>query len=66
LSPVTTGTFRGQCTNLCGLYHSLMIFQVKVVTPAQFQAWVHQQQHAPNNSDSIAAAKRQIAQGNLK
>ncbi len=66
LSPVTTGTFRGQCTNLCGLYHSLMIFQVKVVTPSKFQAWIHQQQNAPNTSDSIAAAKRQIAQGNLK
>ncbi|MHB8220046.1 MAG: cytochrome c oxidase subunit II [Acidimicrobiales bacterium] len=66
LNAVHTGTFRGQCTNLCGLYHSLMIFQVKAVTPSQFQAWIHQQQNAPNTSDSIAAAKRQIARGNLK
>ena len=26
-----TGTFFGQCTQLCGLYHSLMFFHVKVV-----------------------------------
>lgn len=36
------GVFRGQCTQLCGLYHSLMFFSVKAVPPAQFQAWEHQ------------------------
>jgi len=30
---VNTGTFFGQCTQLCGSYHSLMWFRVKVVTP---------------------------------
>jgi cytochrome c oxidase subunit 2 len=34
------GTFLGQCTQLCGLYHSLMFFQVKVVTPSQYTAWL--------------------------
>jgi cytochrome c oxidase subunit 2 len=36
------GTFRGQCTQFCGLYHSLMFFSVKAVTPSAFQVWVHQ------------------------
>jgi cytochrome c oxidase subunit 2 len=36
------GTYRGQCTQLCGLYHSLMLFSVKAVSPAAFQSWVHQ------------------------
>jgi len=36
-----TGVFRGQCTQLCGLYHSLMFFNVKAVTPAAYQAWLH-------------------------
>ena len=31
-----TGDFRGQCTQLCGLYHSLMFFNVKAVTQAQY------------------------------
>jgi cytochrome c oxidase subunit 2 len=35
-----TGTFSGQCTQLCGLYHALMVFRVKVVTPAQYQTWL--------------------------
>ncbi len=37
---VKTGTFFGQCTQLCGLYHSLMFFRVKIVTPAQYQTWL--------------------------
>ena len=32
-----TGTFIGRCTELCGIYHSLMLFKVKIVTPQQFR-----------------------------
>lgn len=38
---VKTGTFTGQCSQLCGLYHSLMYFKVKVVTVKQYAAWLH-------------------------
>ena len=37
---INTGEFFGQCTELCGLYHSIMYFRVKVVTPSEFKAWV--------------------------
>jgi cytochrome c oxidase subunit 2 len=40
------GVYRGQCTQLCGLYHSLMFFNVKAVTPGQFTSWLHRQQAA--------------------
>jgi cytochrome c oxidase subunit 2 len=39
-----TGTFIGHCSELCGLYHSRMLFTLKIVTPAQFQTWISQQQ----------------------
>jgi cytochrome c oxidase subunit 2 len=32
-----TGTFIGECAELCGVEHSRMLFNVKVVTPAQYQ-----------------------------
>jgi cytochrome c oxidase subunit 2 len=35
-----TGTFIGRCTELCGIYHSLMLFQVKIVTPSQFHTYM--------------------------
>ena len=50
---VNTGTFFGQCTQLCGLYHSLMWFRVKVVTPDQYQAWLA----SYDNPTAASAAK---------
>jgi cytochrome c oxidase subunit II len=35
-----TGTYIGHCTELCGIYHSLMLFKVKVVTPEQFRSYM--------------------------
>jgi len=39
-----TGVYRGQCTQLCGLYHSLMFFNVRAVTPSQYAVWLRAQQ----------------------
>lgn len=33
------GTYFGQCTQICGLYHSEMLFSVRAVSPAQFTQW---------------------------
>jgi cytochrome c oxidase subunit II len=38
------GVYRGQCTQLCGLYHSLMFFNVKAVSRSAFDAWLHSAQ----------------------
>jgi cytochrome c oxidase subunit II len=57
-----TGTFRGQCTQFCGLYHSLMVFQVKGVTSGQFTSWIHNQQSTNTPGKSIATARRQAHQ----
>ena len=35
-----TGTFRGQCAELCGKEHAFMPIVVKVVTDAEYSAWV--------------------------
>jgi cytochrome c oxidase subunit 2 len=40
----------GRCSELCGLYHSRMLFRIKIVTPAQFTAWILQQQKSENAS----------------
>jgi cytochrome c oxidase subunit II len=44
VTPTQTGTFIGRCTELCGVYHSRMLFTVKIVTPAQFRQWIALQQ----------------------
>ncbi|WP_082569775.1 aa3-type cytochrome oxidase subunit II [Knoellia sp. Soil729] len=38
--PTEEGTFKGKCAELCGAYHSAMLFNVKVVSRADFDAHV--------------------------
>jgi len=37
VTPTEKGTFQGKCAELCGAYHSQMLFQVKVVSPAKYK-----------------------------
>ena len=39
-TPTTTGVFRGQCAQYCGLYHSEMLFSVRVVSQSDFATWL--------------------------
>jgi cytochrome c oxidase subunit II len=50
ITATQTGTFIGHCSELCGLYHSRMLFTVKVVTPQQFQADMAAEQAAQQSS----------------
>jgi cytochrome c oxidase subunit II len=38
--PTTVGTFDGKCAELCGAYHSAMLFEVKVVSQSDFDAHI--------------------------
>ena len=58
---VQTGTFFGQCTQLCGLYHSLMWFRVKVVTPTQYAAWLASFHNSAAAAAAAAATKQQTS-----
>jgi cytochrome c oxidase subunit 2 len=48
VKPIVTGTFKGKCYELCGVYHSRMLFNVKIVTNAEFQAYLTQLQAQGN------------------
>ena len=52
ITATKTGTYIGHCSELCGLYHSKMLFTLKVVTPQQFQTYMAQQQAAQSSSGS--------------
>ena len=51
------GTYFGQCTQLCGLYHSLMYFRVKVVSQSQYAAWIASFNNPADEAAAKAAAK---------
>ncbi len=40
LTPERNGTYVGKCAELCGEYHSAMLFNVKIVSEADYQAHI--------------------------
>lgn len=44
--PEKIGTYQGKCAELCGEFHSLMLFQVKVVSQEDYDAYIEAQRKA--------------------
>jgi cytochrome c oxidase subunit 2 len=42
-----TGTYYGQCSELCGVDHAFMPIEIKVVSQGEFNAWVAQKAPPP-------------------
>lgn len=40
VTPTVEGTYAGKCYELCGVYHSRMLFQVEVVSQAKYDAYL--------------------------
>jgi cytochrome c oxidase subunit 2 len=51
------GTYFGQCTQLCGLYHALMWFRVKVVSQSEYATWIASFNNPADEAAAKAAAK---------
>jgi len=45
-TPLKEGTYQGKCAELCGEYHSLMLFTVKVVSQDEYDAYIESQRLA--------------------
>ena len=45
-TPTELGTYPAQCAEFCGLWHSKMTFDVKVVSSLDYQVWIKQQRKA--------------------
>src|SRR5215475_308112 len=60
ITPTRLGTFPLECTELCGLGHSLMRSQAIVMEPAAFDAWLKQQEKsaapAPSTTQSTTTS----------
>ncbi|WP_440131402.1 aa3-type cytochrome oxidase subunit II [Canibacter zhuwentaonis] len=49
LTPTKTGTFTGKCAELCGEYHSNMLFEVRVVEQVEYDAYIAGLKSNPDN-----------------
>jgi cytochrome c oxidase subunit 2 len=50
-----TGAFVGHCAEMCGTYHSMMNFEVRVVEPNDFKAYVQQRMAGKTNAQALQA-----------
>jgi cytochrome c oxidase subunit 2 len=48
------GIYRGQCSELCGVYHAFMPIVVQAVSVADFQRWIVQQKILTSQNNSAA------------
>ena len=49
------GAFVGRCAEMCGTYHSMMNFEVRVVQPNDFTAYLHQRTDGKTNAQALQA-----------
>ena len=50
-TPTREGTFQGKCAELCGEYHSMMLFNVKVVSEAEYEDYLASLEQAGQTGD---------------
>jgi cytochrome c oxidase subunit 2 len=48
-----TGAFVGRCTEMCGTYHAMMNFEVRVVEPNDFKAYLDQRIAGKTNAEAL-------------
>jgi len=49
------GAFVGHCAEMCGTYHSMMNFEVRVVSPNDFKAYLQQRIAGKTNAEALQA-----------
>lgn len=50
-----TGAFVGHCAEMCGTYHSMMNFEVRVVSANDFKAYLRQRMAGKTNAQALQA-----------
>jgi cytochrome c oxidase subunit 2 len=50
-----TGAFVGRCTEMCGTYHSMMNFEVRVVEPNDFKTYMDARVAGKTNAEALQA-----------
>jgi cytochrome c oxidase subunit 2 len=50
-----TGSFVGHCAEFCGTYHSMMNFEVRAVSPADFAAFLAAKKQGKTTADALRA-----------
>jgi cytochrome c oxidase subunit 2 len=49
ITPTREGSYRGKCAELCGVYHSRMLFDVEIVSAEEYAAYLQDLSENPGN-----------------
>ncbi len=63
ITPTREGTFEGRCAELCGVYHSRMLFNVKVVDQATYDAHLEELASKGNTGPALGGADADTTAG---
>ena len=67
VTPNKVGTYQGKCAELCGSYHSRMLFNVEVVTREEYDAYLQDQIDAGFWSDEVLMGNQEtVTQAGLE
>ena len=67
LTPTQVGTFQGKCAELCGAYHSQMLFMVKVVPQAEYDQEMARLKSIGNEGlIPVDASREQMVSGDIQ
>jgi cytochrome c oxidase subunit 2 len=62
-TPTRAGTFEGRCAELCGVYHSRMLFNVKVTDQASYDAHLQKLYDEGNTGPALGSGETQRVSG---
>jgi cytochrome c oxidase subunit 2 len=62
-TPTREGYYAGKCAELCGVYHSRMLFNVKIVSRAAYDAHLKQLQKAGDTGLVLGGTEAQTQAG---
>ena len=63
VTPDREGTFPVVCAELCGIGHATMRQQVRVVPPAEWEAWIEENKEEPGGAEGDSGAAETSAAG---
>lgn len=55
VTDLAEGSYVGRCAEMCGTYHSMMNFEVRVVSPDKFTKYVAERQAGKSNAEAMVA-----------
>jgi cytochrome c oxidase subunit 2 len=66
LTPTREGTYAGKCAELCGVYHSRMLFNVKIVSAGEYDDYLKKLAEDPNHVGLFKGGRAATTQTGLE